>query len=809
MPASLKHSLIAIPVVLLITSSISAQQSVAQSGPVVLNAKTQLYFEPATTTPASPARFISHGPGYNIFLSDDAIVIELAIRKNVSALHTISATEPERAVALRMHFKGANAHPRIEAEQPLPGVSNYLIGRDHAAWRMGVQHFARVRYRDLYPGVDLLLYGSAGRLEYDLAVRPGADTSKIAFLIDGAKSTWIDRKGNLVIHTDLGDLRQAPAIAYSLAAGRKTPAKVEYAKLGTNEVGFHILKRDLKSTLVIDPVLRYSTMIGGTGFDAGEAIAVDSTNHAYITGVAGAADFPTTTGVFQRTSNSPVAFVSKFAFDGSSLIYSTFIGGTSGRTVSFGIKVNSAGNAFVSGFTEAPDFPTTAGAFQSGLRGTNDVFVTELSPAGAHLVYSTLLGGSSTELAQGLALDSAGNAYITGSTRSTDFPTTAAAISRTLNGLSDAFITKLNATGTNVVYSTYLGGSKSEIGDGIALDSATNAYITGSTTSPDFPVTAGAPQTKFGGGTEGGDYFATKINAGGTAIVYSTYIGGTADEGTEGRGGIAVDGSGNAYIIGDTFSADFPTTPGAFQPSGACGPFVTKINGAGTAFAYSTRLTGSDGDCQAGHGIAVDGSGNAYVIGTTGSTDFPVREPFDAQLTGPFIDQGAHDAFVSKLNPGGTALLWSSYFGGTGSFDEGTAITLDKDRNVYVTGTASSSDFPTTQNAFQKTAHDTAEAFVAKIIPLCALSTVNPSATVCSPANGSTVSSPVKVIAGTTDSTPVKLLQIYVDGKKKYEAALAAAYVTLSLPAGGHRITAQAIDNSNRIFKKSINLTVR
>ncbi|HKT49099.1 MAG TPA: SBBP repeat-containing protein, partial [Candidatus Angelobacter sp.] len=680
MPTSLKRLLTAIPVVLLIISSISAQQSVAQSGPVVLNARTQLYFEPATPTPASPARFISHGPGYNIFLADDAIVIELAIQKNVSALRTISASEPERGVALRMHFKGANA-PRIEAEQPLPGVSNYLIGRNPSGWRMGVHHFARVRYRDLYPGVDLLLYGSAGHLEYDLVVRPGADTSKIAFLVEGAKSTQVDRKGNLVIHTELGELQQAPAIAYSLVAGKKTAAKVEYAKLGKNEVGFHILKRDSKSTLVIDPVLRYSTMIGGTGFDAGEAIAVDSTNHAYITGVAGAADFPTTAGVFQRTSSSPVAFVSKFAFDGSSLIYSTFIGGTSGRTVGFGIKVNSAGNAYVSGFTEAPDFPTTPGAFQSGLRGSNDAFVTKLSPAGAHLVYSTLLGGSSTELAQGLALDSAGNAYITGSTRSTDFPTTPAAISRTLNGLSDVFITKLNPTGTNVVYSTFLGGSKSEGGDGIALDSANNAYITGSTTSPDFPVTLGAPQTKFGGGTEGGDYFVTKITAQGNAIVYSTYIGGLGDEGTEGRGGIAVDGSGNAYITGDTFSTDFPTTPGAFQPSGACGPFVTKINGPGTAFAYSTRLTGSDGDCQAGHGIAVDGSGNAYVIGTTGSTDFPGREPFDARLNGPFIDQGQHDAFVSKLNPSGTALLWSSYFGGTGPFDEGTAITLDTDRN--------------------------------------------------------------------------------------------------------------------------------
>ena len=290
--------------------------------------------------------------------------------------------------------------------------------------------------------------------------------------------------------------------------------------------------------------------------------------------------------------------------------------------------------------------------------------------------------------------------------------------------------------------------------------------------------------------------------------MYATYIGGSGDEGSEGRGGIAVDSGGNAYITGDTFSADFPTTAGAFQRSGACGPFVTKINAAGTAFAYSTRLTGSDGACEIGHGIAVDGAGNAYVTGTTGSTDFPIVEPFDALLSGPFIDQGQADAFVSKLNPNGTALIWSSYLGGPGVADEGIAITLDADRNVYVAGTASTG-FPTTQNAFQKTANSAEDAFVAKVIPLCRLSTVNPSATVCSPSAGSTVSSPVKIIAGTRDSVPVKLLQIYVDGKKKYEAPLAAVYVTLTLPAGSHRVTAQALDTSNRIFKQSINITVR
>lgn len=709
-------------------------------------------------------------------------------------------------LALRMRFKGANADAVIEGEQQLPGVSNYFVGGE-SHWRMHVPHYSRVRYRDLYPGIDLVLYGSGGQLEYDLVLRPGADSGKIALALEGAEQARIDASGNLIIRTAFGEVRQPAAIAYLLQHGKKRPVKVAYTSRPDNLIGFALPKHDRNATVIIDPVLRYSTIIGGTGFDSALGIAVDSTNHAYITGVAGAADFPTTAGVFQRTANSPVAFVTKFNFDGSALIYSTFIGGSSGRTVGEGIKVDSAGNAFVTGLTESPDFPTTAGAFQSGLRGSNDAFVVKLSPGGAHLLYSTLLGGSAGDLANGIAIK-AGNAFITGATGSTDFPTTPAAISRTLNGSSDVFLAELNSTGTNLVYSSYIGGSSTESGDAIALDGAGSTYITGSTSSPDFPVTAGAAQTKFGGGAESGDFFAAKINPQGTAIVYATYIGGSGDEGSEGRGGIAVDSAGNAYITGDTFSTDFPTTAGAFQRSGACGPFVTKINAAGTAFAYSTRLTGSDGACEIGHGIAVDAAGNAYVTGTTGSTDFPIVEPFDALLNGPFIDQGQADAFVSKLNPNGTALIWSSYLGGPGVSDEGIAIALDADRNVYVAGTASTG-FPTTQNAFQKTANSAEDAFVAKVIPLCQLSSVNPSATVCSPAAGSTVSSPVKIIAGTRDSIPVKLLQIYIDGKKKYEAPLAAVYVTLSLPAGSHRVTAQALDTSNRIFKKSINITVR
>jgi hypothetical protein len=804
----LSKQLLTLLFITLITASLPAQKPVdkANAAPAVSALTDQMYFESAQSS--SPARFISRGHGYTLFAAPGEItmVFKPAALAHTSASNAVHNRAQLNELALRMRFKDANADAVIEGEQQLAGASNYFIGGP-SHWRMNVPHYSRVRYRDLYPGIDLVLYGSGGQLEYDLVVRPGADPGKIALAVEGAEQTRIDASGNLIIRTAFGEVRQPKGVAYLLQRGKKTAVRVAYKNRPDHLIGFAVANHDASATLVIDPVLRYSTIIGGTGFDSALGIAVDSSNHAYITGSAGAADFPTTAGVFQRTANSQVAFVAKFSFDGSSLIYSTFVGGSSGRTLGEGIKVDSAGDAFITGLTESPDFPTTAGAFQSGLRGSNDAFVVKLSPGGAHLLYSTLLGGSAGDLANGIAIDKAGNAFITGSTGSADFPTTPAAVSRTLKGFSDAFLSELNSTGSNLVYSSYIGGSKSESGDAIALDSTGAAYIAGSTDSPDFPVTRGAAQTTFGGGVEAGDFFATKVNPQGTSLVYSTYIGGFGDEGSEGRGGIAVDSAGNAYITGDTFSANFPTTAGAFQRSGACGPFVTKLNATGTAFTYSTRLTGSDGGCEIGHGIVVDAAGNAYVTGTTGSTDFPTQEPFDALLSGPFIDQGQADAFVTKLNPSGTALIWSSYLGGPGTFDEGIAITLDADRNVYMAGTASTG-FPTTQNAFQKTANSAEDAFVAKVIPLCRLGSVNPSVTLCAPSGGSTVSSPVKIIAGTRDSAPVKLLQIYIDGKKQYEAPLSAVYVTLNMAAGTHRVTAQALDTSNRIFKTTVNVTV-
>jgi len=337
--------------------------------------------------------------------------------------------------------------------------------------------------------------------------------------------------------------------------------------------------------------------------------------------------------------------------------------------------------------------------------------VTKLNPTGSGLVYSTYLGGSGDDNGTSIGVDAAGNAYVMGGTSSTNFPTTAGAFQRTFGGgISDAFVTKLNPAGSGLVYSTYLGGSGSEGGFGIAVDAGGNAYVTGHTGSTNFPTTTGAFQTSFGGG--GFDAFVTKLNSTGSALVYSTYLG---SSGTDNGNGIAVDAAGNAYVTGDTTSANFPTTTGAFQTTfrgGFDDAFVTKLNSTGSALVYSTYLGGSSTDN--GTSIAVDAVGNAYVTGGTFSTNFPTT-------TGAFQTtlSGLEDAFVTKLNPLGTGLVYSTYLGGSGS-DVGDGITVDAlpTPNAYVTGFTDSTNFPTTAGAFQTTLGGGEDAFVAKIIDI-------------------------------------------------------------------------------------------
>ena len=600
---------------------------------------------------------------------------------------------PPRSI-VRMRLAGANPAPRIEGLEQLTATSNYFAGPNPGQWRTNIPSYARVRYTGVYPGIDMVYYGDQRQLEYDFVVAPGSNPDVIQMTFAGIESFEISRMGDLLLHTAQGDIRQSKPIAYQEANGVKEEVGVSYVPNGVGRVGFQLGVYDLARPLIIDPVLIYSSYLGGSGFDQGYAIAVDSLGNAYVTGKTAATDFPTTAGAVQTNYGGGDAFVAKLNPAGTALIYSTYLNGASGN----GIAVDSAGNAYVTGEAGPTNFPTTPGAFQTSPMGY-DAFVTKLNPAGSALVYSSRFGGNLDDFGRGIALDGAGNAYITGWTvcRSTicTFPTANAFQSNYAGGTNDAFVTKIDSSGSALVYSTYLGGGKiingtEDWGEGIAVDSAGSAYVTGYTYSPDFPVTAGA----FDTARAGLDAFITKFAPDGASLVYSTFLGGA---GRELGQGIAVDASGNAYVTGLTESFDspftsayegFPVTAGAFQIKGSYDAFVTKFNAQGSALVYSTYLGGSAG-VDRGWAIALDDAGCAYVTGDTTSNNFPTANPIQAAYGG-----GLSDAFVTKLNATGSGLVYSTFLGGTLT-DEGRGIALNGSRDAYATGDTSSGDFPT------------------------------------------------------------------------------------------------------------------
>src|SRR3989441_926920 len=491
-----------------------------------------------------------------------------------------------------MKLLGANPTPRVTGVEELRGRSNYFIGNDPAKWRANVPTYAKVEYRDVYPGVNLVYYGNQRQLEFDFIVAPGADPQRIRLGVEGADRLDLDAQGDLVVQTGGAQVRLQQPHVYQMANGVRQEIESRYVLNDHHEVEIWVAAYDTHKPLVIDPTLAYSTYLGGTGFDEGFGIAVDSLGQAYVTGVTASLDFPTTAGAFQSSSaGSEDAFVTKLNPTGAVLVYSTYLGGTN-SDVGLGIAVDSLGQAYVTGETFSADFPTTAGAFQpSSPGGFSDAFVTKLNPTGAALAYSTYLGGTDFDEGFGIAVDSLGQAYVTGVSASLDFPMTAGAFQpRFAGGSLDAFVTKLNPTGAALAYSTYLGGTGDEEGFGIAVDATGNAYVTGLTNSNlDFPTTAGAFQRSSAGGIS--DAFVTKLNAAGAALVYSTYLGGTGDE--DGFG-IAVDAAGHAYVTGITFSPDFPTTAGAFQPSSTGGDaFVPKPKPSRAALVFSHYLSGS------------------------------------------------------------------------------------------------------------------------------------------------------------------------------------------------------------------------
>jgi hypothetical protein len=464
-------------------------------------------------------------------------------------------------------------------------------------------------------------------------------------------------------------------------------------------VSFSVGEYDRNRELRIDPLLSYSTYLGGNGTNKGTAIAVDSSNAAYITGYTDSTNFPVS-GAAQATSGGSVdVFVTKLNAAGNAIVYSTYLGG-SGDDRGFSIAVDGSGSAYVTGYTGSTNFPVVSAFQPNAGGGGRDAFVAKLSPAGSALAFSTYLGGSGSDSGNGIAVDGSG-IYVTGSTTSTNFPV-AGAFQSALGGGQDGFVTKLNAAGSAIVYSTYLGGSLDDRGSSIAVDSTGAAYIAGTTSSTNFPIAA-ALQSTNGGAPDG---FVTKLSAAGNTLIYSTYLGGSGVENVELGRSIAVDSAGSAYITGMTASTNFPT----FQPlqaslNGSNDAFVVKLSPAGSAFVYSTFLGGSSIDY--GESIAVDSSGNAYVAGYTASPDFPALNA-DQPVIG-----GGYDAFVAKLNSAGSAITDSDFLGGSGA-DSGYGIALDSSAAAYMTGQTSSSNFPVKSPEQPSLGTSALAAFVAK-----------------------------------------------------------------------------------------------
>ncbi|WP_457600085.1 SBBP repeat-containing protein, partial [Hydrogenivirga sp.] len=604
-------------------------------------------------------------------------------------------------------------------------------------WTTNIPTYGRVRYRGIYEGIDLVFYGNQRRLEYDVVVEPGADFGVVRFRYEGVEELRVNDIGELVAVLPSGEeLVQRKPHVYQEVDGKKEVIGGEYvvSREGNSYVySFRVGSYDRRYALFIDPVLSYSTYLGGSFPDVGAAIAVDFSGNAYITGSTSSSDFPSTHG---NKSDFYDVFVTKISPDGSTLVYSTYIGGDE-TDHGYGIAVDSSGNAYITGKTASPfqqgqsPFPTTTGAFQETIGGSFDAFIVKLSPNGDTLVYSTYLGGSDSDRGLAIAIDSSGNAYVTGDTQSSDFPTENP-YQPNKGNFEDVFITKINPDGSALVYSTFLGGESTETGADIVVDGSGNVYVTGDTSSDNFPITPGVYQAT----RKSNDAFVTKLSSDGSSLVYSTYIGGGD---VEHAYGISIDPSGNVYITGSTESADFPII-GGFQLSKDLvnDAFVAQLNTDGSSLLYSTFIGGNDEDI--GRDIALDASGNVYVTGETLSTNFPTQNPIYAS------GGGSYDAFVVKIDTtqsGGNSLLFSTYLGGSDQ-DFGYGIAVDSIGSVYVTGETQSTDFPT-KDPYQPSMAGFNDAFIAKISEPMSTLTVNKPGT----GTGTVTSVPVGIDCGT------------------------------------------------------------
>lgn len=648
--------------------------------------------------------------------------------------------------AVRMKLVGANPDPQVIGVNELPGKTNYYLGSDPSRWTTHIPNYARVKYEAVYPGVDLIYYGHQRKLEYDFIVAPGVDPRIIAIAFTGINGLKIDAQGDLILHTAAGDLRHQKPAAYQEIDGVRKPIAGRYVLYSDRHVGFRLGIYDTRRPLVIDPKvsLVYSTFLGGGNADEGRAIAVDLKGHAYVAGYT----IHASSNVFPMVNTCPAnkkltgkdidVFVAKINPAGSALVWSTYFGGTS-KDWAWGIALDDLGYAYVTGETISDDFPTTANMMPpydetyGGGEGaivragelflSGDAFVAKLSYTSGCVLYSTYIGGSDGDCGYDIAVDSEYNAYVVGNTASADFPNVAGATvpKYDLKSKTDAFFVKLGGGGVNLIYSIRFGGAGAEGGYGIALDPAGNAYLAGTTDSHDFP-TVNPIQATHGnsGGYYGLDAFIVQFDTAGS-MVFSTFLGGSdhdrANDIAWVKGDIEVLWPDAVYVTGSTESTDFPRVEiggGHTVHGGGADAFIAMVDVAQKKIRWSKYLGGSEHDGATG--VATEWCGSAYVVGWTHSSDFPTTDDCVQATKG-----GGRDAFVTKFGPVVGFVMYSTYLGGSGNLpsysgeDRGWGIAVDKSLDCYVTGDASSADFPVTASALDGTFANPADAFVTKM----------------------------------------------------------------------------------------------
>jgi hypothetical protein len=697
--------------------------------------KLPVTFEPNQGQTSSQVKFLSRGPGYEAFLTTGDIVLSLRATAVGSAP---SSPEPGAATTVQFTLVGAAKSPTVAGEDLQPGRVNYFFGDDPAEWRTNVPTYGRVRYKNVYPGIDLVYYGSRQQLEYDFEIRPGSDPHRIQFEIQGANQIELDSGGNLVLRLGKREIRFQSPIVYQQSKGQRTPVQGSYVMTDSTHIAFEVAHYDSSKSLVIDPVLVYSTYLGGTGTDQPTGIAVDSTGSVYVVGYTNSVDFPlTTTATLAHNANH--VFVAKLDPAGANLVYADYIGGDSDDSAA-GLVLDSANEVYVTGGTASSNFPVVR-AYQPQKAGPYTGFLTRVSADGSALLYSTYLGGSTFDQPTSIAIDSLGQVHVAGYTASQNFPLSNAYQSMAFANQAGmygyyGFLTKFSVDGSSLVYSTYLAGNSnvaqacgtdqghapfsdivrnacwpapySEV-SALSLDSNGNAYVAGTTNTYNFPVTAGAYLTNDTAPANASVGFVSRISSMGN-LDYSTYFYGSSGN-SLGIAAIAVDGASSAYIAGSAASdGSFPVTSASICDPGTYGfgcsyAFVTKLDPTEATLLYSTFL--GPNNFARPRAIALDHAGNAYVLASTSSGLFQTNDAIEAYTS-------KEELLLVKIDSAATTQLLSTYFGGNGN-DAPGSIALDAADNIYIAGSTDSNDLPVTQGAFQSRLGGNTNTFAVKI----------------------------------------------------------------------------------------------